>query len=76
MADITVHEALARLARDNDFRVFMDEVRRRREAARNDFEAVTDAWLAGRAQGAASLAGELIELAEKARSVVEKTRAR
>lgn len=76
MVDIAIHEALARLERDQDFRVFMDEVRRRREAARSDFEVAADPWTAGRAQGASILAGELIELADKARSVIEKKRAR
>lgn len=64
--------ALARLENDSSFRVFMDELRRRREAARDTLEKVDDPWQAGRAQGEASLAGELIQLAEKARSVVDK----
>lgn len=64
--------ALARLQNDSSFRVFMDEVKRRREAARDTLEQVNDPWQAGRAQGEASLARELIELAAKARSLVEK----
>lgn len=64
--------ALARLENDSSFRVFMDELRRRREAARDTLEKVDDPWQAGRAQGEASLAGELIQLAAKARGVVDK----
>ena len=76
MVSDAVIVALARLSSDHSFRVFMDEVSRRREAARDKLEAATDPWQAGRAQGEASLAGELIELAKNARSVAEKTRAR
>lgn len=70
MVEPSVLESVARLARNADFRAFMDEVRRRREAARDGLELATDQWLAGRHQGVSILAGELIQLvadAEKRR---------
>jgi len=70
-----VLQALTRLNHDPDFAVFMDEVKRRREAARDSLELSTDAWLTGRAQGAAQLAGELIDLQEGARLAFAKLQA-
>ena len=70
-----VLRATARLSVDADFQVFMDEVARRRQAARDELEQSTDPWLAGRSQGASMLAGELIELVQSARAALARRQA-
>lgn len=72
MVDARVLEAVSRLNRDSDFRVFMEEVQRRRDAARDILEQAIDPWIAGRAQGASILAGELIQLANEAQGALSK----
>ncbi len=67
-----LEQACARLERDPDFRVFLDEIAKRREDARDALEQVTDLVLTGRAQGRASLAGELMELVQGARAALAK----
>lgn len=59
-----VLHAFARLSMDPVFRVVVEELERRREAAREAMEKATDPWLAGRAQGESMLAGELLNLAQ------------
>jgi hypothetical protein len=61
-----VLESVARLSRNTDFRTFMEEVQRRRDAARDGLELATDPWFAGRFQGESLLAGELIRLVSEA----------
>lgn len=76
MVSDDVLKAIARLDGDPDFRVFMDELKRRREAARDELEAATDPWLAGRAQGTATLVGELQDLVKGARTAIAKRQSR
>lgn len=59
-----VLHAFARLSMDPVFRVVVEELERRREAAREAMETGTDPWLVGRAQGESMLAGELLSLAQ------------
>jgi hypothetical protein len=76
MVSDEVLKAVARLEGDPDFRIFMDEVQRRREAARDELEVATDPWLAGRAQGTANLAGEMQKLVREARQSIAKRQGR
>lgn len=76
MVDAKVLEAVARLNRDSDFRVFMEEVQRRRDAARDILEQASDPWHAGRAQGASILAGELMQLVDEAQEALSRRRQR
>lgn len=71
-----VLEAVARLSTDADFAVFLDELRKRREAARTAMEKSTELVLMGRAQGVSAFIGELLELAQGARMAIAKRRGR
>ena len=76
MVGDAVLQALARLNVDPDFQKFLDEVKRFRDEARERLETATDPWLAGRAQGAAVLATDLINLAQGARASLAKRQGR
>lgn len=71
-----VLEAYARLSGDPSFRVVMDDIKRRKEAARDGLEDTADQLSTGRLQGESRLCSEIIGLYESARSALEKTRAR
>jgi hypothetical protein len=76
MVGDAVLQALARLYVDPDFQKFLDEVKSLRDEAHLRLETATDPWLAGRAQGAAILAGDLISLAQGARASLAKRQVR
>ena len=76
MVQKEVLEAYSRLSGDPSFRVVMDDIKRRREAARDGLEDTTDQLSTGRLQGESRLCSEIIGLHEGARSAIEKTRAR
>jgi hypothetical protein len=69
-----VLQAFAKLNADPVFRVVVEELERRREAAREAMETATDPWSAGRAQGCSMLAGDLLKLAQGARDAIAKRR--
>lgn len=75
MVERHVLEAVVRLGGSPDFGVFMDELRRRKEAARDSAEVAPDLLLVGRAQGASVLAGELIQLVAEAPGALAKQQA-
>lgn len=70
-----VLQAFANLDNDRDFAAFMDEVVRRRDAARDSMEKATDLLSVGRHQGASMLASDIIALSQGAREAVAKRRA-
>ncbi len=76
MADRKTHESFARLENDPDFKAVLEEVQRRKEAARLVLEQASDLLAVGRAQGEVRAYEEFLELARMARSVVEKVRTR
>lgn len=76
MTETAVLQSIARLENDADFAAFMDEVKRRREAARDEMEHATDPWMAGRSQGESRLASDLIELVSGARKALQQRQQR
>jgi hypothetical protein len=67
-----VLQAFARLNSDPSLRPIVEELERRREAAREAMETATDLTSMGRAQGCSMLAGELLNLAQGARDALAK----
>lgn len=64
IVDKALLHAVSRLRNDPDFRIFMDGVKARRDAARDKLECATDIWTAGQLQGESRLASELITLCD------------